>query len=161
MASLLLLLLIISVVYISHDIPLLGYPSRTSLSHCLPFASMRELLHLPNHSCPTIKFPLHQSIKPPQDKGPHLSLMSDKFILCYMATWSHGSLPIYFLVGGLDPGSMWQSRQSTLFFLQGCSSLQPLQCFCQLPHRGPGTQSNGWLKLPWDSHTKFLPANSS
>ena len=31
--------------------------------------------------------------------------MPDKAILCYICSWSHGSLNVYFLVGGLVPGS--------------------------------------------------------
>jgi hypothetical protein len=38
-------------------------------------------------------------------KGPLLPLMSDKGILCYVCDWSHGSLHVYTLVGGLVPGS--------------------------------------------------------
>ena len=31
--------------------------------------------------------------------------MSDKAILCYICSWSHGSLHVYSLVGGLVSGS--------------------------------------------------------
>ena len=34
-----------------------------------------------------------------------LPLMSVKAILCYICGWSHGSLHVYFLVGGLVPGN--------------------------------------------------------
>jgi hypothetical protein len=61
---------------------------------------------------PTHPLLLHHSsicllwgIKPPQDQGPPLSLMSDKAILWYICIWSHGSLPVHSLVGGLVPGS--------------------------------------------------------
>jgi hypothetical protein len=33
--------------------------------------------------------------------------MSHKAILCYIFGWSHGSLHVYSLVGGLVPGSCW------------------------------------------------------
>jgi hypothetical protein len=33
------------------------------------------------------------------------SLISSKAIFCYICTWSHGSLHVYSLVGGLVPGS--------------------------------------------------------
>ena len=84
----------------------------------LPFASMRVLIHPPNHPLP----PQHSSIciywgmKPPQDKGPSFPLMSDKAILCYLCIWSYGSLPVHSLVGGLVPGSSGWSSQ-LMFFL--------------------------------------------
>ena len=69
----------------------------------LPIAAMRVLLHpLPLH-CSSI--PLCWGIKPPQDQGPPLPLISDKVILCYIYSWSHGPIHIYSLVGGLVPGS--------------------------------------------------------
>ena len=40
-----------------------------------------------------------------KDQGPLLSLMTNKVILCYICDWSHGSLNVYSLVGGLVPGS--------------------------------------------------------
>ena len=49
--------------------------------------------------------PLCWGTKPPQDQGPPLPLMSDKAILCYIYVWSHGSLHVYSLVGGLVSGS--------------------------------------------------------
>ena len=53
--------------------------------------------------CPGIS--LHWGIEPSQDRGSLLPLMSDKAILCYIRSWSHGSLHVYSLVGGLIPGS--------------------------------------------------------
>jgi hypothetical protein len=53
--------------------------------------------------CPGI--PLHRAIEPSQDQGPLLSLMSDKVILCYICSWSLGSLHMYSLVGDLVPVS--------------------------------------------------------
>jgi hypothetical protein len=32
-------------------------------------------------------------------------LMTDLAILCYICSWSHGSLQVYSLVGSLVPGS--------------------------------------------------------
>jgi hypothetical protein len=43
------------------------------------------------------------SIKPPEDQGSPIPLMPDKAILCYIYSWSHGSLHVYSLVGGLVP----------------------------------------------------------
>jgi hypothetical protein len=41
----------------------------------------------------------HWGIKHPQDQGLLLSLMPDKAILCYICSWSCGSLHVYSLVG--------------------------------------------------------------
>jgi hypothetical protein len=49
--------------------------------------------------------PLHWRIKPSQDQGHLLPLMTNKAILCYISSWSHGSLHVYSLVGCLVPGS--------------------------------------------------------
>ena len=48
---------------------------------------------------------LHWDIKPSQDQGPLLPLMSNKAILCYIRGWRYGSLHVYFLVSGLVHGS--------------------------------------------------------
>jgi hypothetical protein len=48
---------------------------------------------------------LHWGVKPSEDQGPLLPLMFDKVILCYICSWSHVSLHVYSLVGGLVPGS--------------------------------------------------------
>jgi hypothetical protein len=55
------------------------------------------------HFCPPIS--LHWAIEPSQDRGPLLPLMPNKAILCYIYGWSHGTLHVYSLVGGLVPGS--------------------------------------------------------
>jgi hypothetical protein len=44
----------------------------------------------------------------------------DKAILCYICGWSHGSLHVYFLVGGLVPGS--SGGRGNLFGWWCCSS---------------------------------------
>ena len=74
--------------------------------------------------------PLHWGIKPPQNQGLLLPLMPDKAILCYICSWSHRSLYVYSLVGGLVPGSAGGSGWLILlFFLWGCKPLQLLQSF--------------------------------
>jgi hypothetical protein len=80
--------------------PFLIYPPKTSLSHPSSPCSLTHLLLLP---CPGI--PLHWGIHPSEDQGPLLSLMSHKAILCYICSWSHESLHVYSLVGGLIPGN--------------------------------------------------------
>ena len=78
----------------------------------------------PTHALPHY-IPLHWGIKPSQDQGPLLPLMSDKAILCYICSWSHGSLQVSSLVGGLFPGSSGGSGWLILlFFLWGCKPLQ-------------------------------------
>jgi hypothetical protein len=55
--------------------------------------------------CPGI--PLHWGIKPSQHQEPLLPLMPDNVILCYICSWSHGSLYVYSLVGGLVLWGVW------------------------------------------------------
>jgi hypothetical protein len=58
----------------------------------------------PTHfQCPGI--PLQWGIKPFQNQGPLFPLMSNKAMLCYISSWSHGSLHVYFLDGGIVPES--------------------------------------------------------
>jgi hypothetical protein len=90
--------------------------------------------------------PLCWGIKPPQGQGPPLPLMSDKTILSYICVWSHGSLPVHSLVGGLVPGSTGWSIQPTCFFLWDCNPPLLLQSFHKLPYLGPWAQSDGWLQ---------------
>jgi hypothetical protein len=71
-------------------------PLSSHLSPCSPTYS----LLLP---CPG--FPLQWGIEPSQDQGPLLLFMSNKAILCYIHSWSHGSFHVSSLVGGLVPGS--------------------------------------------------------
>jgi hypothetical protein len=101
------ILLNILFIYISNIIPLLCFPSTDSVSLPSPSASMRVLPHPPTHPlpphCPGIS--LHWGIQPSQDQGPLLPLIPDKAILCYLCSWSHGSLHVYSSVGGLVPGS--------------------------------------------------------
>ena len=74
--------------------------------------------------------PLCCDIKPFQDQGPLLLLMPDKAILCYICSWRHRFLHVYFLVGGLAIGSSVESGWlMLLFFLWGCKPLQHLQSF--------------------------------
>ena len=66
--------------------------------------------------------------------GPLLPLMSIKAILCYICGWSHGSLQVYCLVGGLVPGrSGGTGWFILLFLLWGCKGLQLLGSFLLAP----------------------------
>ena len=72
-----------------------------------PSASMRVFPHSSTYThpppCPGI--PLHWSIKPSMDQGLFLLLIPDKAILCYICSWSYGSLHVYSFLGGLVTGS--------------------------------------------------------
>jgi hypothetical protein len=85
--------------------PLPGFSSANPLSppH---LASMRVLPHLPTYSClTTLAFPYTGTSSLHRTKGLPLPLMPDKTIFCYICRWSHGSLHVFSLVGGLIPGS--------------------------------------------------------
>jgi hypothetical protein len=94
------------------------YPPWKPLSHSSS-PCFYEGAHLPTcsptpASCTGI--PLHWGIEPSQDQGPLLQLMSEKAILCYICSWSHGSLHAYFLVGDLVPGCSWGTGWLILLF---------------------------------------------
>jgi hypothetical protein len=77
-------------------------------------------------------------IEPSQDQGPFLPLLSNKSILCYIYSWSHGSLHVHSLVGGLVPGSsVGTGWFILLFLLRGCKLLQLLQSLLWLLHWTP------------------------
>jgi len=65
--------------------------------------------------------PLHWSIKPREDQRLLLPLIPNKAIICYICNWSYGSEHVYFLDGGLVPGS---SGWLVLSFLWDCKPLQ-------------------------------------
>ena len=92
--------------------PFPGFPPQNSLSYlpspCSPTHPLPIL-------CPGI--PLHWGIEPSQDQGPLLPFMSDKAIFCYICGWSHGSLHVYSLVGGLVPGNSGDTGWFILWFL--------------------------------------------
>jgi len=102
----LLLLLDILFMYISNVIPFPCFHSGNPLSHPPSPCFYEDVLPptyrlLPPH--PGIS--LLWSIKPSQNQGPLLPLMSEKPIFCYICYWSHGSLNVCSLVGGLVLGS--------------------------------------------------------
>jgi hypothetical protein len=77
---------------------------------------------LPWHS-PTLG---HRTLTGPRALLP---LMPDKAILCYICRWSHGSLHVYSLVGGLVRESSGVCGWLILVFLRGCKALHFLQSF--------------------------------
>ena len=61
-----------------------------------PPASLRVLTHpLPP---PYSGIPLHWGMEPSQEQGPLFPLMPNKAILCYIRSWSHGTLHVYSLI---------------------------------------------------------------
>jgi hypothetical protein len=73
------------------------------LKHPLPSPCFYEDAPLPTYplSSHSPDIPQHCGIEPSQEQGLLLLLMPDNAILCYICSWSHGSLHVYFLVGGL------------------------------------------------------------
>jgi hypothetical protein len=102
-------------------------PSQVSLLYYPPFLCLYEgaLSH------PPTPIFLHWGIEYPLAQGPPLLLMSNKAILCHICGQHHGSLRIYYLVGGPVPGS---SRRSGLLPPWGCKLPRLLQSLLQLPH---------------------------
>ena len=105
-------LLNIFFIYILRVIPFPHFLPRNNLSHLPSPCSPTYPLPLP---CPGI--PLHWSIKPSQDQGPLISLMSNKAILCCISGWSQRSLHVESLVCGLVPGSSGDTGWFMLFFV--------------------------------------------
>jgi hypothetical protein len=67
---------------------------------------MRVLPYPSTYSCLTaLAFPYAGASSLYRIKDLPVSLMPDKAILCYICSWSHGSLHVYSLVGDLVPGS--------------------------------------------------------
>jgi hypothetical protein len=90
--------LFILFIYISNVVSLPGFPT-TSPHHTL--ASMRVLPYPLTHTCPiALAFSYTGALSLHRTK-PLLSLMPDKATLC----WSHGSLHVCSLIGGLVLGN--------------------------------------------------------
>jgi hypothetical protein len=112
--------------------PFLAFP-QTFPSHPLSHCSPTHLLLLP---CPGI--PLQWGIEPSLDQGPLLLLMFNRAILCYICSWSHGSLHVYSFVGGLVPESSGLPVGSycSSYGLQSASSIlslaPPLGTLCSV-----------------------------
>ena len=72
------------------------------LSPFLVSPSITPPIPPPSPCSPTNSLPLpgpgillHWGIESSQDQGPLLSMMTNKAILCYICSWSHGSLHVY------------------------------------------------------------------
>ena len=78
-------------------------PQPSALSP-LPFASVGVMQHLPHSYC----IPLCGLIKPPQDQGSPLLLMSEKGSSASYVSAAMDPLPVLSLVGGLvPPWELW------------------------------------------------------
>ena len=77
-----------------------GNPLSYHYSTCLSEGAPPPILPLP-HFSPGI--PLHWGIASPQAQGPLSSLMSNKLFPFHISSWRHGSLHVYYLVGGPVP----------------------------------------------------------
>ena len=86
--------------------PPLPSPSPLPLLRKPPYPTPPPCLLTHSLLLPYPGIPLHWGIEPSQNQGTVLSLMSYKAILCYICGWSHGSLNVYSLVGGLTPGDL-------------------------------------------------------
>ena len=139
--------LIMLFIYISNNVPflvtlsqtphpILALPTPLCLYECAPPPIHPLLPHLSS-------IPLYWSIKPPQNQGPSLPLMSDKTILCYMCMWRYGFLHVYSLVGGLVLGSSAWYSLFIFFFLWGCIPFSSLSPSFQLFHTVPDLRPIG------------------
>ena len=87
-----------------------------------------------------LSIPLCWGIKPTQDRGPPLSLMSGKTILCYIFVGSHRSLNVYSLVDGLFHGSTGGSASLHCSMWLQSPSVPPVL----LPAHPPRALSRVW-----------------
>ena len=122
--SLSLFLLDIFFIYVSNAIPFPSFLSKNPLSPLHSPCSPTLPLLLPSPG-----IPLYWGIEPSQDKRPLLPLMTNQAILCYICSQGHESHHVFFLIGGLVPGSSGVTGQFMLFFLGGCKPLQLLGYF--------------------------------
>jgi len=115
--------------------------------------------------CPGI--PLHWRNEPSQDQG--LLLMPDNAILCYICGWSHGSLNMYSLVGGLVPGSLGRGGLVDWYCCSYYGVANPFSSFSPFSNSSTGVPMlqafssvsvRLWLSLSGDIHIRFLSAST-
>jgi hypothetical protein len=99
-------------------------PPKKKPSH--PLLLLRGVpLHSYTHCClPALAFPYTGASNLPRTKGLSSHWCPNKAILCYICGWTHGSLHVYFLVGGLVPGSCWELWLFNIVFLPMCLCLK-------------------------------------
>jgi hypothetical protein len=104
--------------------------SPTETTYTIPLPMLLCCSHPLLPPCPPIA--LHLGIELSQHQGPLLPMLPDKAILCYICGWTHISLHVYSLNGGLvserSEGLIFFFFK-LLFFLWGCKLLQLLQSF--------------------------------
>lgn len=107
--------------------------SQNPLSVTLSLSSMMVFPIPSTHTLltPCRDIPLHW------DQGPPLPLIPDKTIVCYIYSWSHGSLHVFSLDGGLFPGSSGGLKVSSFSPFPnssfGVPMLSPIVC-CEHLH---------------------------
>ena len=102
----------------------------------LPFATVRLLTYTPSPAPSLQHLPIlrHQTSTGPMASPPIDARQGHPLLHMYLESW----IPPFTRLG------CWSSQ--LIFCLLGCKSPQLLQSFCQLPHEGPGAQSDGWLQ---------------
>jgi hypothetical protein len=115
------ILLDILFIYISNVILFPGFPSGNPLSHP-PFPCFYEGAHPLTHPLMSLCSGKEQNLLfslmlgHPAFTGPRAS-SPDKAIFCYTFGWSHRSVHMYSLVGGLNPGSSGGGEGVLLFLM--------------------------------------------
>jgi hypothetical protein len=165
--------LVISFICISSVVPLSSFLSTTSSSYP-PLLCLYEGAPAPTHpfQLHLSSIPLCWGIKPPQDQRPSLPLMPDKATLCYICSWSHGSVHVYVLFRWwFNPWELWVVWLVDAVLLLGLQSPSaPLVLPLSLPLGY--LDSVWWLavtisvlviwqKLSRDSYTRFLSASTT
>jgi hypothetical protein len=79
-------------IYISTVIPFLRFPSTNPLSYPLSSCFYEDIPLPPTHSQLTLLTFPYTGALPSLDQGLLLLLMPDNSILCYICSWSNGSL---------------------------------------------------------------------
>ena len=99
-----------------------SYHSTTIPIH-LPFSTSLRLYEGTYSTTPVslLEHPTILGQQTSQDQGHPLPLISDKSMLCYICIWSHGSLHVYSLVGGLVSVSSGRSNYLQFFFQWCCN----------------------------------------
>jgi hypothetical protein len=115
-------------------------------------------------------------IEPLQEEGPPIPLIPDKAALCYVCSWSHGTLHVYSLVGGLISGSFGGGCLVGWYCCSSYTVADPFSSFSPSPNSSivvSRDQSDGWLWIStsvlvklwqclWEySYTRLLSASTS
>ena len=160
---------------------------RYPVSH---FPSAHSLFHPPSSCFYESACPLTHPLSPPhhpgilllwgieplQEEGPPIPLIPDKAALCYVCSWSHGTLHVYSLVGGLISGSFGGGCLVGWYCCSSYTVADPFSSFSPSPNSSivvSRDQSDGWLWIStsvlvklwqclWEySYTRLLSASTS